>query len=221
MKKLNESEVEEISDSDKIKIIYAFIHFEHAKTQTFIEQAYEQLSDTINQGEYLQIVSAVAKIYRDPELAKLAVRISRQKENETESDNNEDKEIFDIEKIEKELLGKVESAIANVLNKSGKNKNEIDSFLSACKTAKEYNNITEDLSDEEWEVTVQLPGHILYHNSDQELYSDLPLPDENIIDDRSDSNTIRTNNCTWTFTSSALDNQDVTLFVTSFVPVKN
>jgi hypothetical protein len=138
----------------------------------------------------------------------------------------------DFEGLEQQLGQHIRDAMGASLRDAGLAQGLIHAVLETADRVRRSCEITQDLDDEEWLVTLQMPGRIIAHNSfDPSMGGTLENKTgiEN-INEKSMDLVISTEDgrtypihtepfqVGWRFTGEALHDRDVVLMATSFVP---
>jgi hypothetical protein len=158
----------ELTDEERQKLASALLRFEAEKTITFIDQAGFALDGEIPSPAWLPVRPKVRAIYNSDQLLAQALKL-------IESGDTDDMGP-ELERLEQDVLNDVSSTIEETLRDNGLSRGAVDRFLEAYRLAREAYTITEDLSDEEWRVCIQMPGRIIAYNGDYDDVAPLPTP---------------------------------------------
>jgi len=214
MQKISNRSPEKMTESERIKLAEAFIASDTRKTAEFIEDAALSMTDRLPQDAWLAALKAGLDTYEQEFTDQKLSELLKSEDGTTEAMTlaNQTRELV-VESMRQSLR---EQRIAPM---------RINEFIEAYQLARDEFDVTEDLGDENWRVTVVLPGSIIGYNG-----ADATTPDMN--DDRgknpaSDSaykvldkaefepgfSLVR-----WEFDGNYLADRDVVLAATSFVP---
>ncbi len=153
--KLEDKEPEELTDEDLHSIANAVVAFEGVKTLVLAEAAAESFDPPLPQEEWLAIHAAIAEVFQQVDLEEVARLLQMQ-------DEEADAAIADAVR---EVSSAIERRITQILNRRDPSGLAAAMYLEQFDRERQRYAITEDLQDEAWEVTVQLPGTIVGHNS--------------------------------------------------------
>lgn len=213
-------QAEELTDQDYEALIHVMIEADRAKTSAFIAQTQTELGDQIPQLPLLQAQNAVLKLYDQPDFVDKTLELLH-----AESDD-------EFNEFESTFRQRQSDKIAESLTISGIDADTVQVFVEEYQTLRETYEITEDLGDEEWVVTISLPGQLVAHNSPDPFLNKQfmdkrehkgAIADDVKITYRSSSGETGTYysgpfNVAWKFTGDALHDRDVILMATSFLP---
>ncbi len=233
IKDITQTEPQELSDEQRARLAKALIDVEADQTAAYVEQIGLAMADAVSQEALLHARRGAVKVYKAGGLLAQVVKLLGQQD---------DKIAQEVERIEGGLLEQVRQAIETALRDANLRKSVIDQFLDRYELAREAFDITGDLSDESWFVSVEMPGRIIAHNSfgdSSQFFHDMlePQKDDNVTRHRTVESKIavmkngqreivttqheyqsRSNKVAWEFNGQALRDRDVVLMATSFVP---
>lgn len=253
---ITDKEPGELTGNERKELAKAFIKLEAHKTRYFIDEAGEGLAGALPQDAWLPIRGKVQRLFDADDLLDQIVEVMKQEDADDEA-----------AAVEKRLLAEVVKVIESTLADKMVPDAQVQQFTQAYKLAREKFEITEDLSDESWQVFVELPGTIVAHNcddlalaplgahnlalpsdctvtemsikvevTDSQEKKDTPEPgagneralsermawviaSEKLFEDMDEgSYSASANRCGWTFDGDALQDHDIILMATSFVP---
>lgn len=214
IQKISNRSPEEMTESERVKLAEAFIASDTRKTAEFIEDAALSMTDRLPQDAWLAALRAGLNTYER--------EFTDQKLTELLKSDDDAAEAMALANQTRELV--VES-MRQALRKQRIAPMLINEFIDAYHLSRDEFDVTEDLGDENWRVTVVLPGNIIGYNG-----ADAMTPDMN--DDRgrnpaSDAGYEVLDQVTfepgfsrvrWEFDGNRLADRDVVLAATSFVP---
>lgn len=214
IKKISNQSPDKMTDSERIKLAEAFITSDTRKTAEFIEDAALSMTDRLPQDAWLAArkagLNTYAQEFTDQKLAELL----KSEDGATEAVEmaNQTRELV-VDTMRDALR---ERRIPPML---------INEFINAYRLSRDEFETTEDLGDENWRVTVVLPGTIVGYNGVDAL-----APNNN--DDRGRNPASDAvykvldeakfepgfSRVRWEFDGNWLADRDVVLAATSFVP---
>lgn len=186
-KTLNGREIQELSESERLQVLEAAVQGEVLKQRTFARLAFLDVAPDAPQEAWLAMYEAMAEPARSLDLLRIAEMMSREL-------TPEDEEALDAtgERLDAETLAAAQRAMREV----GLGKTMANEIIERFDYHRRYHEITSDLGDDAFEITVVMPGRIVGHNGD----------------DRSGSRV------TWKFGGDYVRDRDIELMVTSRVP---
>ncbi len=234
LKELGEKDPETLSLEEMRTLIAAIAAFEREKTLVFVDTAYEVMRDEIPQDIWLAARHAAAKPYNAKHIQKRALSIMSKKaakeyEEKRDAESEQNKE---FQELEQEVISEVKCALQTTLATKKLPEETIARFFEQATLATDRHEIDEDLSDEDFFVTVVLPGKIIGHNSmnhEPENYSGRTAQENADLDEFGQDVKTRMNTylkrlegipfqkIEWQFDSKSLYNRNVVLAVSSFV----
>ena len=246
----------ELTGDERKELAEAFVKLEARKTQHFIDEAGEGLAGTLPQDAWLPIRRKVQRLFDADDLLDRIAELMKQEDAEDE-----------LAGVEKRLLADVVKVIESTLAQKMVPDAQVQQFIQGYKLARVKFEITEDLSDESWQVFVELPGTIVADNCDDLTLAplgahnlDLPpdctvtkmsirvevadsqkkkgtpepgagteralsermawvIASEKLFEDMDEGSYLASaNRCGWTFDGEDLQDHDIILMATSFVP---
>lgn len=155
IKVLMEKDPEELTPDDRKALVDATLGLEEAKTKTFLDQAFAEMPDLrLPQDAFLLAREQAGRCYHQRALRDEVLALF---------DN--DPALQEFESIAQEVSRKVEGAFRQSMRASAVPTAIVDLFVQRYEIARDSYEITEDVSDEEWQVFVKLPGKIIAHNA--------------------------------------------------------
>ena len=222
LKGLLEKDPAVLSAAEWRALVGAFIEVEREKTRAFLDRAVAGLESPLRQDAWLAARQAAGRAYDRPGLEEEAAEIAK-------SEDSGDRFLV----IEKRIRAEVEANVRAVLAEQSVGDAAIDRVIDGLKLAAEDFEISEDISDEQWRVSVVLPGRIIAHNSESN-----PDRVKDEAEDGDDEQSIEAielgalmaelrvymadgatfESVEWEFQGDALYDADLVLAATSFVP---
>ncbi len=178
-----------LAEAERTRLVQALVEYSAQEIGMFVQTAAEALPEPLPQLAFLKARAHAQAVYRDSKLADRVVALLT-------SDAK-----ADLGPLEQEVRRGVRDATAKSLRESGVPAAAIDVYLDRLQDVRDAHDLTQDLGDEHWTVTVKLPGRIVGDNSD--------APGEG---DRA------AGAVAWRFPGKALCDRDLILLATSFVP---
>ncbi len=226
IKAITQKEPQDLTDPERVKIARAFIDVEANQTASFIEQVGLAMPKLVSQHALLKARRSAMKVYSSKDLFDRVIELLVR-------DDDDDAE--EVEQIERELRAQVRSAVEAALSSAQVKHTVIEQFLDGYQLAREAFEVTGDLGDESWLVSVEMPGRIMAHNSSQALLR--PVEEQDAVRKMAISATVaiekdgelkpvtsiheyesRSGKVAWEFDGKALRDRDMVLMATSFVP---
>ena len=219
IKALREKDPAALTDDDRRTLVGAFIEVEREKTRAFLDRAVVGLDSPLRQDAWLAARQAAGRAYDRPGLV----------EEVTEIAKSEDSGEW-LQALEQRIRAEVEAGVRVALASGNVNRAAIDRVIDGLKLAAEDFEISEDIGDEQWTVTVVLPGRIIAHNAGS---SPDRVEDVGEDDDEDESIELRAlmadlreymadgvsfESVDWDFDGEAMYDADIVLAATSFVP---
>ncbi len=187
VKKLGEMDPKTLTEAERAFLVDTLANYAADEMGTFLDLAAAGLSPPLPQRAFLDARRSARPIYHDKQLAARVVDLLT------------DGAPVDLAPLEHEVRTRAKDAISVSLTDAGVPKDRIAAFLEAFEQVRETYELTKDLSDESWKVTVELPGTIVAHNAGE---ADSAAP----------------NQVEWRFDGKAFFDRDLVLMATSFVP---
>lgn len=154
---LRETPPDQMSAEQRASLVGALWTFEALKQAEYVMIAGEDFLDRWPQDRLLGLRQAVLEHYRKLGVDRLAELLG---EPESPQRNAE------IERIGQRLTRGVRELLEQRLRALHVPRSQVREFVEAYDLARAAHAVTEDLSDERWEVRVRLPGEIVAHNAD-------------------------------------------------------
>lgn len=187
IKRLGAMDPKSLNEAERALLVDTLANYAADELGVFLDLAASQLSPPLEQRAYLNARRSARPIYHDKQLASRVVDLLTQDAP------------VDLAPLEQEVRTRAKDAIAVSLTDDGVSKEQIASFLEAYERVRETYELTKDLSDESWKVSVELPGTIVAHNAGE-------------------ADSSATNQVEWKFDGKAMFDRDLVLMATSFVP---
>ena len=157
IKAISKKAPEDLTDEDRIKLAEALIAADAHKTGAFVEWAVEEMANPIPQDAWLAARSAAIKTYADELTPEALAEIIKQEGGAEQA----------VE-LAQDVHERAVEQMRSVLTAHQVGPALRDEFIDAYYTVRDRFEITEDIADENWQVTVALPGTIIAHNSRSE-----------------------------------------------------
>jgi hypothetical protein len=158
LKKLNGVPLEEISLADRALAVRCYVDFEAAKMLTFARAAFLDVTPDAPQDGWLAVRADILAHKRDIDAERIARLLDIEDQQERDAALQEE-----AERWEARTLKRLEDAVREHCGYGGR---QMDDFLRRYERKKKYFAITEDLTDDAFEITVVLPGEIVGSNAD-------------------------------------------------------
>jgi hypothetical protein len=226
IKSIRQKDPGQTTREERETLAAALIESEAQKTAAFIDQAAEALGETLAQDAWLHARRRALDVYGDTLLAEQTADIIA-------SDDPGAK----FAAMESATRADVTEAIRTTLGRHGIVEGRISDFLDAYELAREDFRVTEDIGDDEIEVTVALPGTIIAHNAPDDAQPrafkaadafaeqpDFPQLADTLrgfaAEVAKQPRPAGFQQVRWTWPGQALHDRDVVLMATSFVPAR-
>lgn len=219
IKVLQEKDPAALTDDDRRMLVTAFIEVEREKSRAFLDRAVVGLDSPLRQDAWLAARQAAGRAYDRPGLADEVTEIAKSEDSGER-----------LQTLEQRIRAEVEAGVRASLAGRSVHHAVIDRVIDGLKLAAEDFEISEDIGDEQWTVTVLLPGRIIAHNAQS---SPDHVEDVGEDDDEDESIELRAlmadlreymadgasfESVDWDFDGKALYDADLVLAATSFVP---
>lgn len=187
MKKIAEQDPGKCTPAERAALVRALIDFARSEASTYLHLAAADMKPALPQPAFLDALRAALAPLERPSLSTRATDLlSREASDE-------------IVALAVQLQQEMKIAVEDSLRNSEVPESAVRAFVERCEFHHRRRDIASDLGDENWTVTVDLPGRIVGHNS---------------LDAAGASNGGRV---TWKFGGKALFDRDVVLMASSFV----
>ena len=185
LKEIEGKELETMPPQEQTKVLRAFVDFEAAKIMTFARSAYLETTPKAPQDDWLYVYQDLMRFKNEVDYARLLTILAIPDREERDEALQEE-----AERWEESAFDRLQKAIRTYGRYGG---SQLKSFLQRYEWHKRYHQISEDLGDDAFEITVRMPGEIVASNAD----STSPLQ------------------ATWNFDGTQIRDRDVELMVTS------
>ncbi len=155
LEKLDNKDMAELTAEEQRSVAQALIDLEGVKTLMLAEAAALALEPPLRQDSSLAIHRAIWQVFEAIEVNPV-VELLRMEGDEAEAQIK-----TTVEEVHQEL----EQRIEQVLGASDPSGRSARAFLDQLDLERRRYAITEDLADDNFEITVELPGRIVGHNS--------------------------------------------------------
>jgi hypothetical protein len=175
---------EELTDEDRAYLVDKFRKLEMFKTAVYVETAADDMAEEWPQHYGLLLRQAVLDTFGGADLEPVLALLS-----EPESEGRDDA----INRFGAELIESTREALSHKMVELRIARRQIDAFWQAYELEQARRAVTEDLSDETWDIRVKMPGEIVAHNGER----------------------IEKGMVVWSFPANMLQDRDHVLMVTS------
>jgi hypothetical protein len=158
LKELKDTPLEEYTHRDYVLVLHSYADFEAAKMLTFARAAFLEVTPDAPQDRWLKVRAAIHAFKGELETD----RIARLMEIEDEQERDEALEA-EGERWEERTLKRLQDAVREHCGYGGR---EMSDFLRRYERKRRFFEITGDLGDDAFEITVVLPGTIVGSNAD-------------------------------------------------------
>lgn len=221
MKQLSQKKPEELTTEERGRMADAALQAHVRKIAAGIDATIEEFHGQIPQDTLLIMRRNALTVLESPELVQRIHRMI--------VDQEEDQ---DFEGLEQQLAQQIRDTMAVSLRDAGVRPGVVADVLDAAERVRRTRDITQDLGDEEWMVTLQMPGRVIAHNSFDPLMGgtlknktgieDLNAKAVDLVISTDDGRAFPIHSepfqVGWRFKGDALFDRDVVLMATSFVP---
>ncbi len=185
LKEMEGRDLEDMSPQEQTKLLRAFVDFEAAKIMTFARSAYLETTPNAPQDDWLYVHEDLMRFKNEVDYDGLLSILAIPEQEER------DKALAqEAERWEESAADRLQKAIRTYGRYGG---SQLRSFLQRYEWHKRYHEISEDLGDDSFEITVEMPGEIVASNADS------TSPKQ----------------ATWKFDGTQIRDRDVELMVTS------
>ncbi|MHC4590797.1 MAG: hypothetical protein ACYTAQ_16105, partial [Planctomycetota bacterium] len=150
--------LEEFTHGDYVLVLRSYADFEAAKMLTFARAAFLEVSPDAPQDGWLEVHAAIQTLKAELDTE----RIARLMEIEDEQERDEALEA-EAERWEERTLDRLKDALREHCGYAGR---QMSDFLHRYERKRRFFEITGDLGDDGFEITVNLPGTITGSNAD-------------------------------------------------------
>ncbi len=185
LKEMEGRDLQDMSPQEQTKLLRAFVDFEAAKIMTFARSAYLETTPDAPQDDWLYVHEDLMRFKNEVDYGRLLNLLTIPEQEERDEALQEE-----AERWEQSAADRLQQAIRTYGRYGG---SQLKSFLQRYEWHKRYHQISEDLGDDAFEITVQMPGEIVASNADS------TSPKQ----------------ATWKFDGTQIRDRDVELMVTS------
>jgi hypothetical protein len=185
LKELQDTPLEEYTRRDYVLVLRSYADFEAAKMLTFARAAFLEVTPDAPQDQWLKVHAAIHALKGELETD----RIARLMEIEDEQEREEALEA-EGKRWEERTLKRLRDAVREHCGYGGR---QMSDFLRRYERNRRFFEITGDLGDDAFEITVVLPGTIVGSNGDS----------------------TEGNRATWKFSGQRFRDRDLELMATS------
>lgn len=226
IKKLMENDPKTMSPADRKVVVDAMVAVETEQQIELLDMAISSVGNGVPQ---LAQLAATQQIREFTSQAGLGEKIMETLMSSNGAQN--------APELEAKLHARIDAAVAKALTDAGTDHSIANATVEALQAARMEFQVSKDLEDDSWDVQVVLPGKVVAHNGSDEPEtieaSDLDEPENKDSDDPTskaafvlagklrpfvDSPGLQ--NVSWSFKFDALQDRDVVLMASSFVPKK-
>jgi hypothetical protein len=163
----------------------SLVKFEKAKTIALAQAAADTLQPPLQQGQWLMLRQGIAEVYDRISIERVVELLLMEDEQAG----------AEIKRQVDEVSVQIHHVMSQMLSKSDVTGSLSQRFAEQFETERRRHAISEDLQDETWEVSLQLPGRLVGHNG----------------------NSVKESMVKWEFGGNALCDRDQVLMATSVV----
>ncbi|MBI3272444.1 MAG: hypothetical protein HYZ53_25860 [Planctomycetes bacterium] len=190
MKQILKKDPKEMSEDERSAVVRALLECGRRETSTYLHQALADSGEAVPQQAFLAALRAALEPYAKSGLATQATELLAR--------NAGDEIVALAERLNLESKTSLEASLSG----AGLSGEVVRAFVERCEFHRRARDVSSDLSDERWEVNVTLPGRIVDHNS-LDAQEGADAADNRVL---------------WRFDGKALQDRDVVLLATSFLP---
>ena len=185
LKQMEGKELGEMSPQEQTKVLRAFVDFEVAKIMTFARSAYLETTPNAPQDDWLFVHEDLMRLKSEVDYVRLLTILAIPDQEERDEALQEE-----AERWEEAAAHRLQKTIRTNGRYGG---SQLRSFLQRYEWHKRYHKISEDLGDDSFEITVDMPGEIVASNADS----------------------VGQRTATWKFDGTQMRDRDIELMVTS------
>ena len=154
----SDENIEALTDEQLMNAISAFADFEAAKILVFARAAFLDVTPSASQDAWLVAHRDATTLLHDLDLRKLADMLRK--------GSNDEQAMAELAVEGEQFETDAVRAIKEALRGSGQySAAQIDEFTKRYDRHKHYDEITDDLEDEDFDITVEMPGEIVATNA--------------------------------------------------------
>ncbi|MFH0983585.1 MAG: hypothetical protein V2A79_18880 [Planctomycetota bacterium] len=157
--RVHDKKVEEMTQEDRLLVLKALVRYEAAKMTTFARSAFLEVSPDAPQDGWLKVYAALQTVERESDYDRLASLLASPEEEDRTQALEAEAAAF-----ESRTMGRMSAALADAC---GYSERQVARFTERYHYHKQYQEISEDLGDESFEITVEMPGEIVGTNADE------------------------------------------------------
>ena len=190
LKDFKDAKPEQLTHENRVTIVHAFVDLEIYKKLLFARRAFADLGEHAGaapQDAWLAARASVLAIPNELDYDALARMI------ESDDEDPEKEKLIDAEA--KALEARIERALDESLRDAGLPGAMLAQFTQRFHRHHRYHQVTEDLNDDNFKISIEMPGHVVGSNADQ----------------------FSGGKAVWKFAGSDLHDRDAELFITSRV----
>ncbi len=213
IKKLVEKQPEQLTTEERLTLTRLLARRRAIEVLSFFDEAIATTGFQVSQYLYLTIRDKLRIIFEDEELIEEYAKCL------FENGNGEKGKV-----LEEESNSRINNTIRKGLLEGGVSAAMTEEVLASYRKAVRTWKITDELSDDNWELTVVLPGKIIAHNSANSPQNpQFPEPKEDTTPDlaplarKLDASKAEYSSILFEFKGEALHDRDVVLMATSVV----
>ncbi|MHC4416900.1 MAG: hypothetical protein ACYS0G_16660 [Planctomycetota bacterium] len=158
LKELKDKLPEEFTYGDHVLVLRSYADFEAAKMLTFARAAFLEVTPDAPQDAWLEVHAAIHALKSELDTDRIARLMEI--EDEQERDEALDEE---AEQWEERTMKRLQDAVREHCGYGGR---QMDDFLRRYERERRFFDLTGDLGDDAFEITVILPGRITGSNAD-------------------------------------------------------
>jgi len=185
LKELEGKDLKDLAKNDRTKLLKAFVDFESAKLVTFARKAFLEVMPDLPQDHWLHVHQSMNQFKNEVNYERLLALMEIPDQEERDEALEEEAEQWELA-----VINRLRKALKEHCYLGG---SQIKTFMQRYDWHSRYYKITEDLGDDNFEITVQMPGEIVVSNA----------------------NSVRGNEATWKFDGTQIRDRDQEIMVTS------
>lgn len=149
-----------MSRDKQLEFVKRILEIERQKQLELIRTALETAGQEWAQELWLSVHDIVTEIVRSVDTKTVLDLLVRQFEDEEKEAEREMEQL--AEQVETQITRKIRDTLADASVRRAK----IEEFVGALQRERRRFAITEDYEDEEWDIRLTLPGHVVGHNGE-------------------------------------------------------
>jgi hypothetical protein len=157
---LDKKKAEELTAADRLNLVKASVLFEVVKMTSFAREAFLETSPQAPQDHWLKLYTALHELAGAVDYTRLADLLAT-------PDNDQRTAAIEAEgkTYEAQAMDRMTATLASAC---GYSPAQVAEFMDHYQCHKRYHEISEDLGDEHFEITVEMPGEIVAANADKQ-----------------------------------------------------